>query len=330
VSAVAPVETSWSAPGRTAAPIVAYVAGCGRSGSTLLDRILGQLPGVIAVGEFARLFQPDTLDRHLCGCGEPVRSCPFWSAVAERAVGGFETAEYARMVQLRTRVSRVRHIPLTVGRGAVPKFRDQLDEYARLLDRWYSAISAVADGRAVVDSSKELGHAYAIRRQLGSRLVLLHLVRIPQGVAYSWTKEVEKPQVGFERATLPRHHPAEMALRWLSVNLLYDAMQPLGTPSAMVRYEELISAPEQALRRLLPALGLEADQPIEFLDGTTVQLSPTHSVAGNPMRFRNGALPLRLDEEWRSALPRRDQRLVGLVTAPVSRRYGYRRGRLDD
>jgi hypothetical protein len=330
VSAVAPVKSTSSAWGRTAEPVVAYVAGCGRSGSTLLDRILGQLPGVTAVGEFARLFQPGILDRHLCGCGEPVRGCPFWSAVAEQAVGGFDSVQFARMVQLRVRVSRTRHIPLTLAGSAAVPFSRHLQDYARLLDRWYSAISVVSGAHTVVDSSKELGHAYAIRRQLGSRLMLLHLVRVPQGVAYSWTKEVDKPQVGPERATLPRHRPAAVAMRWLTVNLLYDAMRPLGTPSALVRYEELIGAPERALRRLLPALGVRTDQPLQFLADRTVQLAPTHSVAGNPMRFRNGALALRLDEEWRAALPRHHQRLVGLVTAPVSRRYGYRQGALDD
>jgi len=330
VSAIAPVESTWSASGPSAAPVVAYVAGCGRSGSTLLDRILGQLPGVTAVGEFARLFQPGILARHLCGCGEPVRSCAFWKAVAEEAVGGFETADFARMVQLRVRVSRVRHIPLTFAGRAARPFQQQLEDYARLVDRWYSAISAVSGAHTVVDSSKELGHAYAIRRQLGSRLILLHLVRVPQGVAYSWTKQVDKPHAGPGSATLPQHRPAAMAMRWLSVNLLYEAMRPLGTPSALVRYEELIGAPERALRRLLPALRLRPDQPLEFLADRTVQLAPTHSVAGNPMRFRNGAMPLRLDEEWRAALPRHDQRLVGLVTAPISRRYGYRRGELDD
>jgi hypothetical protein len=283
---------------------------------------------VVAVGEFARLFQPGILDRHLCGCGEPVRTCPFWSAVARRAIGGFDTAEFRTMVALRTRVSRTRHIPLTLAVRAMPEFGQELAEYAELLDRWYSAIGEVARARTVVDSSKELGHAYAVRQRLGSRLLLVHLVRVPQGVAYSWTKEVDKPQVGPERATLPRHRPAAMALRWLGVNLMYEAMRLMGTPLALVRYEELIRSPERALRRLLPAMGVPADEPMRFLDGRTVHLAPTHSVAGNPMRFRNGPLALRLDDQWRSALPRRDQRLVGLVTAPVSRRYGYRNGRL--
>jgi hypothetical protein len=307
---------------------VAYVAGCGRSGSTLLDRILGQLPGVTAVGEFARLFQPGILDTHMCGCGEPVRTCPYWRAVAEQAVGGFGSADFAEMVALRTHVSRTRHIPLTLaGRAAAP-FRKDLNEYAALIDRWYTAINSVAGGRTVVDSSKELGHAYAIRQQLGSRLVLLHLVRVPQGVAYSWTKQVEKPQAGPGRAMLPRHRPGAVAVRWVSVNLLHEAMRRLGTPAVLVRYEELIANPETALRRLLPALRIPTEQPLEFLDGTAVQLAPTHSVAGNPMRFRNGTLALRLDEEWRVALPRRDQRLVGVVTAPMARHYGYRDGRL--
>ena len=43
------------------------------------------------------------------------------------------------------------------------------------------------------------------------------------------------------------------------------------------------------------------------------------------MRFATGDLPLRQDDAWRAALPPRQRRLVGLLTAPLLTAYGYGR-----
>jgi hypothetical protein len=55
----------------------------------------------------------------------------------------------------------------------------------------------------------------------------------------------------------------------------------------------------------------------------SVTLGVDHTVAGNPMRFHQGPLALRLDEAWKSKLPERDQRIVAAVTTPLRLRYGY-------
>lgn len=57
-------------------------------------------------------------------------------------------------------------------------------------------------------------------------------------------------------------------------------------------------------------------------------LHPNHIVAGNPSRFTTGSVTLRVDDEWRSRLPRRDQLLVQLATGPLMMRYGYGTSRL--
>ncbi len=93
---------------------VVYIAGSGRSGSTLLDRMLGQMPGVTAIGELAQLWRPGELDKLVCGCGTPVRSCPFWSRVADRAYGGWDTDDFRQAVELRAVVTRHRRLPLLV------------------------------------------------------------------------------------------------------------------------------------------------------------------------------------------------------------------------
>ena len=56
---------------------------------------------------------------------------------------------------------------------------------------------------------------------------------------------------------------------------------------------------------------------------TVAELGPIHSVAGNPMRFQSGAVRLRVDSAWRSAMPAGRRRLVTLLTWPGRARHGY-------
>ena len=58
-----------------------YVGGAGRSGSTLLDLLLSEVPGMFAAGEVRYLWNRGVRDNELCGCGQSFLSCPFWSAV---------------------------------------------------------------------------------------------------------------------------------------------------------------------------------------------------------------------------------------------------------
>ena len=65
---------------------VLYIGGWGRSGSTLLDRLLGQAEGSFSVGEMRDLWLRGVLENRRCGCGEPFDSCPFWTRGRSRSV----------------------------------------------------------------------------------------------------------------------------------------------------------------------------------------------------------------------------------------------------
>ena len=58
-----------------------YIAGSGRSGSTILDNILGQIGGWASAGELRFLWERGVLGDRLCGCGERFSVCPFWTQV---------------------------------------------------------------------------------------------------------------------------------------------------------------------------------------------------------------------------------------------------------
>ena len=88
-----------------------YVGGLGRSGSTLIERLIGQVPGACAVGELVHLWERGVTDDERCGCGEPFRQCPFWQQVGKAAFGGWDEVDVSRVAALRAQVDRNRFIP---------------------------------------------------------------------------------------------------------------------------------------------------------------------------------------------------------------------------
>src|SRR6476469_6184391 len=76
---------------------VLYVAGTGRSGSTLLARILDRADGVFAAGEVRYMWQRGLVEDRLCGCGERFSECPFWRDVLERAFGARSSVDAQRV-----------------------------------------------------------------------------------------------------------------------------------------------------------------------------------------------------------------------------------------
>src|SRR2546430_17108956 len=80
---------------------VLYIGGLGRSGTTLLERLLGELPGACALGEVVHLWDRDVRDDERCACGRPFSGCDFWRAVGERAFGGWDRVDVGPGLALR-------------------------------------------------------------------------------------------------------------------------------------------------------------------------------------------------------------------------------------
>lgn len=137
------------------APTVIYIAGSGRSGSTLLERVLGELPGVVNVGELIDLFRRTAPRGERCGCGRAFADCPFWHGVGERAFEGWDDDSIAAVCRLQRHVARQRHLPrLLIKPLAGRRFRANVARYGACYAKLYSAISAEAGAAYIVDASK--------------------------------------------------------------------------------------------------------------------------------------------------------------------------------
>jgi hypothetical protein len=304
---------------------VLFLGGLGRSGTTLLERLLGQLDGVSPLGEVVHLWQRDLVDDERCGCGDRFSACGFWQKVGVEAFGGWDAVEPRRVHKLAAAVERTRHIP-RLALGAKPL---GLDEYAAYYRKVYAAAATVTGATAVVDSSKHSALAYCLRHA-DVDLRVIHMVRDSRGVAYSWTKKVMRPEAETDEE-MTRYSPSRSALLWNAHNASFGLLGRLGVKVLRVRYEELLADPVATLRRIARFAELpESAQEMSFLratgDGFVADLGPSHSAAGNPMRFTIGSVPLRRDEAWRRSLPKGQRRLVGALTAPLLSAYGYKFG----
>jgi hypothetical protein len=308
-------------PSRAAVPVL-YIAGAPRSGSTLLERIIGTREGVAPVGELRYVWERSFGENQLCGCGVPFHVCEFWRAVSRAAFAREPRAvDHLRARRLRARAERRRNVPsLLLGRmvGA-----DWQPELASTLVRLYDAILRTSGGRVVLDSSKDPRYGLLLCRTSGLQVHVLHVVRDARAVAFSWRRRRSRPEIHWREEQMAVKAVLPSAARWVTHNAFAETLSSAAASYSRIRYEDLVADPGRAVARALRPHGLD-NAGEERIDGASIHLTPTHTVAGNPMRFANGALAVRPDEEWRSELRRSQQLAVQAVAWPMLSRYGYR------
>lgn len=302
---------------------VVYLGGFGRSGSTLVERMLGAVPGWVNVGELVDLARSVAPSDELCGCGMPFSTCPYWIRVGRLALGGWTDPVLGQLTAWHRAAARQRHLP-----GLLVDPRGRSEALARLraaYTRIYQAAAEVAGASVVVDASKGPALGLALAGAPGIDLRMLNVVRDPRAVAWSWSRRVTRPHVTGQGQEMWRIPAARAAVQWSALQLEVEAMAALGAvPSGRLRYEDFIVDPAGALATACADLGIalaRADLPV-LADGS-VELGPSHGLSGNPGRFRSGTVELRRDDRWTTAMPAADRALVTALTLPLLKAYGY-------
>ena len=136
-------------------PTVVYIAGSGRSGSTLVERVLGEIPSMTNVGELMDLARRSAPENERCGCGLAFGDCPFWTKVGEHAFGGWEPGQLADLERLRASVARQRYLPKLLAFAAAGRgFRADVAKFGAGYAAIYQAIADTDGANCVVDASK--------------------------------------------------------------------------------------------------------------------------------------------------------------------------------
>lgn len=299
---------------------VLYLAGWQRSGSTILSNILGQLQGFFSAGEIYYFWGDVAKDNVLCGCGVPLRECGLWSEVMHHAFGE-AGVDAQRMKQLGTATLRTRNMPRFAFTRSRGKILDGLAEYVGNIDKLYAAIADTTGCAVIVDSSKWPAYGVLLSERPDLDVYVLHLVRDPRAVAYSWQRR--KPLPDRDEGAFMYRTPRSSSARWLAWNAGIEAFWKRCSDRYMlVRYEDFVTEPVATVRQILDMLG-EQPRNVELTADREVFLDVCHTVDGNPARFRTGLVRLAKDDEWETAMDPRTRVAVTSMALPLLLHYHY-------
>lgn len=259
---------------------VLYIAGYGRSGSTVLDVILGNHPDVVSVGELTYLVDDWNASGRRCACGASYPDCRFWGGLSGVASLSEETAQTVRTVERR--------------RATVPVLLDAVSErvkekYRRFQRGLFSYLSETTGASIMVDSSKSAGDAalrfYALSQIAGLDVYVLHLVRdgratlascVQKGSNWALEGHAEQPRIPGLRAVAGW----TLANLWV-LGLSNKYLRP--NRYLRVRFEDLTAHPTSTLERIGDYVGIDVEELVgRAVNGRSFDVG--HNVGGNRIR----------------------------------------------
>jgi hypothetical protein len=295
---------------------VVYIAGETRSGTTIVDRILGTLDGVTSLCELYYVWDAGYANDDYCSCGQRFSACDFWQRVTAAAFGSDGPPRTGHV--LRERVIRSRDFPRlytgTVGR----QISVDLEQYRRWLGQLYRGLREVTGCNTFIDSSKYPSGALVLEGVPGLAVHVLHVVRDPRGFVYSMQKGNYNP--GFDGRMAVRS-PASSLTGWVVRNLFCESLGR-RMPYVRLAYDEMARAPRTQMQRVVDAITPLAGKQLPFLDERRIDLPMIHTIGGNPHRFRCGVTEISPDDEWRDKLDPAARRTATAMCYPLLSRYG--------
>jgi len=304
---------------------VLYIAGSGRSGSTILGRILGQYKGFFFAGELCKIWRYGLMENRVCGCGLPFKDCAFWKKIMYMAFGDQENIDGHEIYNLRQKSAYMRHIPRMLVSGNKSLHDSNFNKFADVLQKLYHAIQAHTGCRVIVDCSKTAPYGYVLESLRSIDLYILHLVRDPRGVAYAkLQKYLYQPGDG-NSVYAGQAGVMKSSVIWNVQNYAVEAFWKKHKDCYLrIHYENFATDPVATLTPIIEMMN-EDTSSLPFIGKHRVTLDEkTHTAAGNPVRFNAGTVDIKLDQTWQENMSSKNKRLIKLATFPLFKKYGYR------
>ncbi|NIS79389.1 MAG: hypothetical protein GTO14_04080 [Anaerolineales bacterium] len=300
---------------------ILFIAGWGRSGSTIVGNILSQCKGLFHVGELWYLWERGIQENRLCGCNERFSNCQVWQSILHRHRKKGNLIPSSKMIALHRKFARTRNLPKMLlyrhGESADSEFPVYTNEIASL---FHNIVEATGE-EIIVDSSKIPSYGYILSRIPSLSVSILHLIRDPRGTGYSWRKQKFDPA---QERYMVKNSLVKNSVLWTVWNFSIEKLwrDQANSNYMQVRYEDFASQPRQIIERILRFIDIEDS--LDFFKGSSeITLRSHHTVSGNPVRTKTGTITIQPDLEWKRKLGIFEILLTSALTAPLLHRYGY-------
>ncbi|MEM6821297.1 MAG: sulfotransferase [Verrucomicrobiota bacterium] len=296
---------------------VLFIAGSGRSGSTLLDRLLGNLPETLSLGEVGNFghfcLEPD--DRP-CSCGKPYNECCLWAPVTLVFKQTHPNVTPDSWQKLKSKTQGVRNLPFLLFPSLRSHpFQNSLEELTRLFETIFKSAAEQTHSHRIIDSSKGIPHALMLRESPRHHVQVLHLVRDPRAVAYSWMRSKQDPG---QNKLMPKRSLIHACLRWWRANLIVHLSTGV-LPTLRIRYEDLClksSATFQQISQFANVSEKHKSWPVS-------ENKTSHLMGGNPAKYKPLSFPIKVDEAWIEELDFFAKITITVLCLPLLLFYRY-------
>lgn len=291
-----------------------YIGGYGRSGSTILDILLSNHCEIVGTGELTNLFkEASEILNEDSKYDQDVRV--FWRKVLAHNEGQDRRLNFIEKGKLTKKVERL------FGTKKPNHVRDYKTIWCEILHN----IHNISGKSIILDSSKHSrlswNRSLLLKRDCSFKLKVIHLVRDPRAVMWSIQRG---SNVKLEEGEEPKQIGGiwRGLVGWTIANLgaEYTKLHLSQEDYLLVRYEDIVTKPEESLQQIGRFLGIQVNGVITKLhqEGT---LDPGLGISGNRLR-RTKTIKLKYDDEWETKLSW-FWHCLSQLTWPLKRRYGY-------
>ncbi|MEO0297181.1 MAG: sulfotransferase [candidate division WOR-3 bacterium] len=300
---------------------ILYITGSGRSGSTILDILLGEGDNTFSIGEFKQFWKKFLKKGALCSCNKNYLNCNFWSEIIKEIFGKYEISEKEidYFCSLQKIVERIPLINFFQTKKYILNYKKEIEEYKNFLLEIYGKIFKNTGASIIIDSSK-LPHYLFLLKDIPYEIKIIHLIRDPRGVAYSWTKLKFDPSVN---EYMKRYHPFTSVRKWIYINFVIEILKKDFKYFTRLKYEDFCCSPQTNLNKVLKELNLLIHGLPNLSNKKFIIKKLKHLVGGNPNRFNDKEIFIHLDYQWVKEFSTKNKILVSLLCLPMLLKYKY-------
>ena len=294
---------------------VLYFAGSGRSGSTILNIILGNHQDVFGGGELQNMRRVYNKDK-ICSCGATVVDCDFWSSVVK---------DWYSKVGEQDIDSGLKRWPENEGVFSFKPWMKMIfsfglkgknfQKYLESTAIFYKAIQKHSNKKVMVDISKNPLRAWALEKNPNVDLRMVHLVRDGRAVTWSLKRTAERQS---------RKRPTwRAALFWVVVNRMTNFVRSKVVHNTVVRYEDLVERPAELLHQIGSMADIDFSEIIEKIEAQD-DFHINHVMAGNGIRKGNTIkFQATNSKSWMEKLTPGNKRLFKFLSYSSLRKFNY-------
>jgi len=295
---------------------VLYIIGNGRSGSTLIDAIVGNHDDIFSTGELKKLWRQ--YEFQYCSCGEERQNCPFWKSVRQDWKKMMKLDQFEKkLIPLTNHYEKFIRWPLLLKEQK--KFSNNFKNYVNYNLAIFETVKRNSGKSIVIDSSKVPERAFALSLIPGIELYFIHLIRDGRGVIWSRKKRIDSKAHPYATSNTS----LSTTLKWIKSNLVSEyVLQRTKAPSIRIKYEDFVNNPFASLSVIGEMMNLDMSKIADKIKENRIAI-PNHMIGGNRVRFEK-TIKLKNDNKWINKLSFMDKIVFALFAWPLAKKYKYK------